>query len=277
MNAERSLVERLTDADRSERPGLERCSGAQYCEVTNRAEPNRRKPCACRLHREAAARIEALEREVEEFKRDKLARSKIDPVTRLHNLADHLAEQRRESPFTAEALELQDEAYSAKCKELNSALAALEQKDAQIAKLLDQVKADNREIQRISELDAQSAAALEQARQQAQQWAQEAKTQRDTVHAAYQVCTGSTGEPGDWNGAEPIRKLAAQLEQAREALRLAKGWIEESDEGDFAHDVQRDADFWRVTGNGGFNQKYIAMAQAVLAALSQSAAPKEKP
>ena len=51
--------------------------------------------------------------------------------------------------------------------------------------------------------------------QQAQIWKQEATAQRATVHEAYRVCTGNTGEPGDWNGAEPIRKLAAE----RDALQ----------------------------------------------------------
>lgn len=47
----------------------------------------------------------------------------------------------------------------------------------------------------------------------------ESDTQSATVNEIYQVCTGSTGEPGNWHGAEPVRKA---LKEAREkALREA--------------------------------------------------------
>ena len=46
--------------------------------------------------------------------------------------------------------------------------------------------------------------------QQTQQWKQEARTQASIVRECYQACTGSTGEPGDWNGADPVRKLVAE-------------------------------------------------------------------
>lgn len=58
-------------------------------------------------------------------------------------------------------------------------------------------------------------------KQQAQCWAQEAKAQKATVYEAYRVCTGNTGETGDWNGAEPIRALAAERDRARTVLRQA--------------------------------------------------------
>lgn len=71
----------------------------------------------------------------------------------------------------------------------------------------------------IEALQAENASLL----QQAQIWKQEATAQRATVHEAYRVCTGNTGEPGDWNGAEPIRKLAAEREQLQaENERLAQ-------------------------------------------------------
>lgn len=54
---------------------------------------------------------------------------------------------------------------------------------------------------------------VETLRREAEMHAQEARTQRSTVHAAYQICTGNTGEPGDWNGAEPIRKLKKQHDE----------------------------------------------------------------
>lgn len=73
----------------------------------------------------------------------------------------------------------------------------------------------------IEELQAENASLL----QQAQIWKQEAMAQRATVHEAYRVCTGNTGEPGDWNGAEPIRKLAAErdaLQSENERLKAER-------------------------------------------------------
>ena len=54
---------------------------------------------------------------------------------------------------------------------------------------------------------------------QAQVWASEARAQKATVHACYEAITGKTGEPGDWNGAEPIRRYVAE----RDALALSQG------------------------------------------------------
>jgi hypothetical protein len=41
-------------------------------------------------------------------------------------------------------------------------------------------------------------------KQQAKQWAMEAKAQKTTVHECYRAVTGGTGEPGDWHGAQPV-------------------------------------------------------------------------
>lgn len=41
---------------------------------------------------------------------------------------------------------------------------------------------------------------------QAQTHAMEARTQRHTVRRCYQIATGATGEPGDWNGSLPVEK-----------------------------------------------------------------------
>lgn len=58
----------------------------------------------------------------------------------------------------------------------------------------------------------------ENLRLEAQAHAQEARTQRATVHEIYQIISGGNGEPGDWNGAEPVRKafvaLAVRVEKA---------------------------------------------------------------
>lgn len=67
-------------------------------------------------------------------------------------------------------------------------------------------------------LDAQAARihALEAERDailaQAQGWKQEARTANATIAEIYQLVTGKTGEPGNWHGAEPVRRalLAAR-------------------------------------------------------------------
>lgn len=47
--------------------------------------------------------------------------------------------------------------------------------------------------------------------QQAQIWKQEARTANATIAEIYQICTGGKGEPGNWNGAEPVRRRLAEL------------------------------------------------------------------
>lgn len=49
-------------------------------------------------------------------------------------------------------------------------------------------------------------AAYEACKLQAQIWKQEARTANDTIAQIYRLCTNGTGEPGNWNGAEPVRK-----------------------------------------------------------------------
>jgi len=71
-------------------------------------------------------RAERAEAEVARLTQERSARNAIDPVTRLHNLCDHLAEHRAESPYNAEALELADadvrryQAENAKLREANT-------------------------------------------------------------------------------------------------------------------------------------------------------------
>jgi len=85
-------------------------------------------------------------------------------------------------------------------------------------------------IERVRQFEAQ----LEDARLQAQSHAQEARTQRATVQEIYQLVSGGQGEPGDWNGAEPVREalaaerergdaLATRLEQLKSAAKRAHG------------------------------------------------------
>ena len=62
-------------------------------------------------------------------------------------------------------------------------------------------------------------------KQQAQIWKQEARTQSAIVAEIYQELTGKTGEPGDWNGARPLkpailRKQAEAVSQYADALSM---------------------------------------------------------
>lgn len=54
--------------------------------------------------------------------------------------------------------------------------------------------------------------------QQAQGWKGEARCANHTIGQIYQLVTGSTGEPGNWHGAEPVRKLVEERDQLRARL-----------------------------------------------------------
>jgi hypothetical protein len=58
---------------------------------------------------------------------------------------------------------------------------------------------------------AEFVAKFEACKREAQQWKQEAKTANATIAEIYQLCTGKTGEPGNWNGAKPVRELIESL------------------------------------------------------------------
>ena len=67
-------------------------------------------------------------------------------------------------------------------------------------------------------------------RQEARIHAQEARTANSTIAEIYQLCTGGTGEPGNWYGAEPVKKLIADHDAEKKALedelgRAAEGAV----------------------------------------------------
>lgn len=64
--------------------------------------------------------------------------------------------------------------------------------------------------------------------------AQEARTANHTIAEIYQACTGATGEPGNWNGAAPVKEalsraltraaeMRERIEQLEGALRVIAG------------------------------------------------------
>lgn len=79
-----------------------------------------------------------------------------------------------------------------------------------------------------AELDAANAL-CEKLKQEAEIHAQEARTHKSTVHKIYQLVTGATGEPGNWNGAKPVKQLIdriAELTAAIEAALILSGRLE---------------------------------------------------
>jgi len=69
--------------------------------------------------------------------------------------------------------------------------------------------------ERISALSSMSA----RLKQEAQAHAMEARTANATIAEIYRVCSGGTGEPGNWHGAEPVRERIAALEAQVERCR----------------------------------------------------------
>jgi hypothetical protein len=59
---------------------------------------------------------------------------------------------------------------------------------------------------------------VERLRDEAQMWKMEAMAHKSSLHEAYQACSGATGEPGNWNGAEPIKATIASLTDHIETL-----------------------------------------------------------
>lgn len=53
-------------------------------------------------------------------------------------------------------------------------------------------------------------------------WKQEAITQKSTVHEIYQLITDRTGEPGDWNGSEPVKGKLQWLKDRLEERELVR-------------------------------------------------------
>lgn len=49
----------------------------------------------------------------------------------------------------------------------------------------------------------------------------EADTANATIAEIYGLCTGKTGEPGNWHGAQPVRALVERLAEAERLLAEA--------------------------------------------------------
>lgn len=62
-------------------------------------------------------------------------------------------------------------------------------------------------------------ALAEKLKLEAQIHAGEARCANSTIAEIYQVVSGRTGEPGNWNGAEPVKRYVATAEAALEGAR----------------------------------------------------------
>jgi hypothetical protein len=66
----------------------------------------------------------------------------------------------------------------------------------------------------------------ERCKSEAEGHSMEARTANSTIYEIYQVLTGATGEPGNWNGAEPARQYVATAETQLAALTKRVGELE---------------------------------------------------
>ena len=89
----------------------------------------------------------------------------------------------------------------------------LREKDAEVSGLTRDVLDREAEIARLTNI-------VDAVRMQAQRWAQEARTQQDTVCRIYEIVTGKTGEPGDWHGERPVADEIARLNAVIRAMAI---------------------------------------------------------
>lgn len=89
--------------------------------------------------------------------------------------------------------------------------------------LADELRAAADALEATSRALSEKEGLIDRLRMEAQIHAGEARCHKSTVHEAYQACTGATGEPGNWHGAEPIRKALSEATRQRdEALAALK-------------------------------------------------------
>jgi hypothetical protein len=78
-------------------------------------------------------------------------------------------------------------------------------------------------IDRLTKERDEAIARAEACERQAVQWKGEALAHKSSLHEAYQVLTGATGEPANWNGARPFRQFK---DADKEAFTLwLRGWV----------------------------------------------------
>ena len=113
---------------------------------------------------------------------------------------------------------------------------------------------------------------IERLKLEAKFHAQEARTANATIAEIYQLCTGATGEPGNWHGAEPVRRhiesLEAQLQECRKDAARYR-WLRN----------RRDSDIEVIGPEGDEPEQYLyddALDLAIDAAMSQEKADHDQ-
>lgn len=114
---------------------------------------------------------------------------------------------------------------------------------------------------RIAEQDA----LIAKLRLEAQIQAQEARTANATIAEIYQAVTGGTGEPGNWNGAAPVKARIAELEQqlAEVGLKSTVDASEFSRAIDFAIDQGSEARHFLTAWREGDTADWPEFAAAI--------------
>lgn len=103
-----------------------------------------------------------------------------------------------------------------------------------------------------AEARAEAAEALsERLKLEAQGHAMEARTANSTIAEIYQVVTGSTGEPGNWHGAAPVRAAFEALRERVAVLEEALDWYGE--QARLARLIHSEGDLgrWALAEDGG--------------------------
>lgn len=77
------------------------------------------------------------------------------------------------------------------------------------AKILRQLKEIDGNVERMLAEAAAKDALIDRLRLEAQGHAMEASSANATIYAIYQAVTGAKGEPGNWNGAQPVIEALA--------------------------------------------------------------------
>lgn len=73
-------------------------------------------------------------------------------------------------------------------------------------------------VEKLEQALAEKDQLIERLKQEAEAHAQEARTANHTIAEIYQVVSGATGEPGNWHGAEPVRRRMAEKDKAYQQL-----------------------------------------------------------
>lgn len=114
-----------------------------------------------------------------------------------------------------------DHAITALLSELDAVRAELDQANKAIEALNICIKQDDERLSTVEAERDRMSRLVDRLRQEAEIHSMEARGANSTVREIYQIISGGKGEPGNWNGAEPVRRYVAAVEAERDRLRVA--------------------------------------------------------